>query len=140
MIHSVLVLHRVDDAGNVVELLLILCLGPLVLPFRKELLVILDRVIVGVEKVLDIVEPYDIVLLLGKGRYADQKKKRQKKYFFHYKLNIVQYHQSSTDDSTSAATLSPILSGRLTKKSYPSLLSSASMLIDWFIIAFLSSL
>ena len=59
----VVVGHRTDDFRHIVEFFLILRLRPLVLSFRKELAVVLDRVVVDVKKVLEIVEPDDVVLL-----------------------------------------------------------------------------
>ena len=53
--------HRPDDGSHIVEFLCVLGLGPLVLSFRQELLVVLRRVIVGVKKVLKVVETYDII-------------------------------------------------------------------------------
>ena len=50
------------------------------------------------------------------------------------------YHHEITSDSTCAATLSPTRAGRFTKKSYPVILSSLSIVIDCSIIVLLSLL
>ena len=52
--------HRPDDGSHIAEFFGILCLCPLVLSLREELFVVLRRVIVGVKKVLEVVETYDI--------------------------------------------------------------------------------
>ena len=59
---TVLLLHGPDHLGHVLKLLLILRLGPLVLSFRKELRVVLDRIVIYVEQVFQIIETHDIVL------------------------------------------------------------------------------
>ena len=59
----VVVGHRTNDFRHIVEFFLILRLRPLVLSFRKELVVVLDRVVVDVKEVLKVVEPDDVVLL-----------------------------------------------------------------------------
>ena len=64
MVDAVLVAHGVDYARDVGELLLIFRLRPLVPALGEELGVVRDGVVVDVEKVLNIVEPYDVVLLL----------------------------------------------------------------------------
>ena len=56
--------HGTDDSRHIMELLLVFDIRPLVLALRQELLVVLDRVVVSIEQVLEIVEPYDIVPLL----------------------------------------------------------------------------
>ena len=60
---AVLILHRADDLGHVLKLLLIFCFSPLVPAFGKELLVVLRRIVVCVEKILKVVESHDIILL-----------------------------------------------------------------------------
>ena len=137
VIDTVFIPHRIDYTGDVVQFLFIFGLRPLVLSFRKELFVILDRIVIDVEKIFDIVESDDIILLLGVSQDAGQQENRQKKYLLHKKLNC-QFHQESTSDSTLAAVSSPILSGRLTNKSQPILSSSSSIVMDWSIMAFLS--
>ena len=71
---TVFLLHGPYDLGHVLKLLLILRFSPFVLSFRKELLVILCRVIVCVEQILKIVESDDIVLFAPLGISAGAEK------------------------------------------------------------------
>ena len=77
VIDTIFITHRIDYTSDVVQFLFILGLSPLVLSIRKELRVIFDGVIIDVKKILDIVEPDDIVLLLGKRLYARKQKNYQ---------------------------------------------------------------
>ena len=61
---SILLGHGRDNPRHIVLLLPVLRLGPFVRPVRKVLIVILALVVIGVEKVLQIIETYDIALLL----------------------------------------------------------------------------
>ena len=62
MPYAVFLLHRLDDLGHVLKFLLIFSLSPLILSFRKELLVVLCRVVVCIKQILKVVESDDIVL------------------------------------------------------------------------------
>ena len=62
MPYAIFLLHRPDDLGHVLKLLLIFCFSPLVLSFRKEFLVILCRIIVGIKQILKVIESDDVVL------------------------------------------------------------------------------
>ena len=59
---SVGLCHFRNDGGHVVEFLLILDVSPLVGPVRKELVVVLSLLVIGVEEILQIVEPDDVIL------------------------------------------------------------------------------
>ena len=59
---TVLFLHAPDDLGHVLKLLLILHLSPLVLSIRKELLVVLCRIVVYIKQILKVIESDHIVL------------------------------------------------------------------------------
>ena len=54
--------HFRNDGGHVVELLLIFDVSPLVGSVRKELVVVLSLFVIGVEEILQIVEPDDVIL------------------------------------------------------------------------------
>ena len=62
MERSIFFCHSTYDRSHVMQLLLVLGVCPLVLPFWKEFLVVLCRVIECVEQVLEVVEPDHIVL------------------------------------------------------------------------------
>ena len=70
----VVIFHRPDDLGHVVELLAVLGLCPLIRTLGKVLIVILALVVIGVEQVLKVVEPDDMALLhlLGKSRRRER--------------------------------------------------------------------
>ena len=61
--------HLRYDSGHIVELLPVFDFSPLILSVRKELVVILPVLVVGVEEILEIVES-DNVVLLGLERIA----------------------------------------------------------------------
>ena len=67
VIDLVVILHCTDHPGHVVDLLPVLAFGPLVGAVRQVLVVILSLVMVGVEEVLKVVEPYHVgtLRLLG---------------------------------------------------------------------------
>ena len=72
---SIVLCHCGNDLGHVVHLLVVLLLGPPVLPVREELLVVLRRVVVDVEEVLKVIETHDIVAaaaFLREERSAEQ--------------------------------------------------------------------
>ena len=72
---SIVLCHCGNDLGHVVHLLVVLLLGPPVLPVREELLVVLRRVVVDVEEVLEVIETHDIVAaaaFLREERSAEQ--------------------------------------------------------------------
>ena len=54
--------HFRNDGGHVVEFLLIFDVSPLVGSVRKELVVVLSLFVIGVEEILQIVEPDDVIL------------------------------------------------------------------------------
>ena len=58
----VVLLHRADDGGHIVELLLILHLSPFVRSVGKVFVVVLAVVVVGVKEVFKVVKTYDIAL------------------------------------------------------------------------------
>ena len=63
MPYTVILLHTLDNLCHVLKFLLILRFSPFVLSLRKELLIVLHRIIVCVKKVLQIVKTDDMVLL-----------------------------------------------------------------------------
>ena len=83
--------------SHIVELLLILGLGPLVLSVRKELFVILGRIVIDIEEILEIVESHDVFLLLSKALDAEHQGGNCYEYFFHFIM--VYFHQLSLVDS-----------------------------------------
>ena len=97
--------------GDVAELLLVFVLSPVIPALGKEFVIVLEGVVAGVEQVLDIVETYHILLLLRTAAQHGGEQQEGKKQPSHT------HHLSSTTDSTAAAPSSPIMSGRLTKKS-----------------------
>ena len=72
-------MHGADYLCHVALFLGILRLRPLILPVGEVLVVVLSLVVVGVEEVLKIVEPYDIAAMLaglspeGHGQKDDRK-------------------------------------------------------------------
>ena len=84
---TVFLLHGLDHLSHVLKFLLVLCLSPLVLSFREELLVILCRIVVCVEEILKVVESDHIVLrtlFLCISSGAEKRQSRQyNKYSFH---------------------------------------------------------
>ena len=89
--------HCPDDSSHIVKFLVVLRLGPLVLSFRQELLVVLRRIVVCIEKVFKIVETDDIVpfpLLPVLGIQAEGERKQEQngvKSVFH---RVIDYCQS----------------------------------------------
>ena len=82
--------HGTDDSRHIMELLLVFDIRPLVLAIRQEFLIVPDRIVISIEQVLQIVEPYDIVLLLPgivpaeDGNPCNQEKRdRQENMFLH---------------------------------------------------------
>ena len=67
VIDLVVILHGTDHPGHVVDLLPVFAFGPLVGAVRQVLVVVLPLVVVGVEEVLEVVEPYHVgtLRLLG---------------------------------------------------------------------------
>ena len=61
MVTAALLCHLLDDGGHVVQFLVVFGLGPLVAPVGEELVVVLGRVVVYVEEVLQVVETYYMV-------------------------------------------------------------------------------
>ena len=59
---TILLLHGSDDLCHVLELLLVLHFSPFVRSVRKEFLIVLCRIVIDVEKVLKVVEAYDMAL------------------------------------------------------------------------------
>ena len=80
VIDLVVVLHRTDDRGHVVKLLLVLHLSPLVGSVRKILVVVLPFVVIGVEEVLQVVEPYDMAPLHFLGTNERHQKEKGSEY------------------------------------------------------------
>ena len=77
---TVFLLHAPDDLGHVLKLLLILHLSPLVLSLRKELLVVLCRIVVCIKQILKVIESDDIVLrALFLGLCAGSQKHQRRK-------------------------------------------------------------
>ncbi len=61
VVASIGLCHLTDDTGHIVLLLVVFGLCPLVLAVRKELLVILGRIIIDVKQVLKVVKTYHII-------------------------------------------------------------------------------
>ncbi len=76
----VVVGHSADYRRHIVELLVVLGLGPVVFALRSVFLVIFHRVVIDVEKVLEVVESDDIVLtgLLRPGGKAHKKQQKER--------------------------------------------------------------
>ena len=83
MITPIVIFHCLDDLCHIGNLLLVLRLGPLVLAFRKELFIVFCRVVIYVEEVLKIVEPYHIIAgraLLSGTSDAGEHKQQSRQY------------------------------------------------------------
>ena len=76
MIGLVVIRHRPDDGGHVVQFLLVPCLGPFVGPVRQELVVVFPFVMIGVEEVLEVVESEHIAAGSLAARAGRERKKQ----------------------------------------------------------------
>ena len=130
---TVILLHRPDDLGHVLKLLLIFRFSPLVLSLRKEFFVILYRIVVCIEEILKVVESHDIILCALLGLRAGAEKHQCRKYYCYSFHNFLYHHTEELAGSAAssfAACSSPTLAGRFTKKSIPVISSSSSMDIE----------
>ena len=64
MIYAVILLHRANNMRHVEKFLLVFGFSPFVLAVRKELFVVLARLIIDIKKILQIIESDHIFLLL----------------------------------------------------------------------------